>query len=792
VSTSPALRAASGGLVRNPVQTIVVFVVVAAASAAATLGLTLYSSANEGFLNAFAAYHGPDLAVTVDTARVTRAQLARTSSLSGVTQAAGPYPETTVILQGAALPQTRGGGSSGGPALPYSVVGRSSRGGPLDDLTLNRGRWPDGPGEIAIGVYIPLRVQVGGTVTATSLAGRPRLAVTGYGGSEARDEDAWVTPAEISALEKAGAPVQEQMLYRFRSAATAVQINADLAEIRAALPRGAVVSSVSWLLSADQTGTEQDLNTPSAVAFALLGLALAALIVGSVVSALVVAGYRRIGVLKSIGFTPLQVAVAYAAQIAVPTVAGCATGVILGNYWVLPMLGHGAGVFHLTSTIPAWIDVAAPLGICAIAGIAALIPALRAGRLSAVAAIARGQAPRQGHGFAVHRLLSALPIPRPVSAGLSAPFSRPGRSALTLAAICSGLTAVILAVGLGSSLDRASSSSSRGQGAVQVIPAAGPGATLSRSQGQAVARALQAAPGTGPYTGVITLSGGIFNFTTASVGVAGLQIPLNITAYTSRSAWLGWDMISGRWYGNAGEIDVNTAFLTDTGLTVGDHVTLSVDGRLVRTRIVGQVYDPDLADVLTAAQTLGQPAAFPVSQYDIGMRAGVSPQAYTAGLGRALGPGLSVFQPQPGGGVTEFVDTSLIRTLTLMVAVLAALGILNSLLMTTRERVYDLGVFKAMGMTPRQTITMVVCSVIPPALGAAIIALPIAIVIHAATVSAIGSAAGTGIPADIVNIYSAAELALLALAGLAVAGAGALLPASWAAAARTTTNLRAE
>jgi putative ABC transport system permease protein len=792
VSTGPALRAASGGLVRHPVQTIVVFVVVAAASAAATLGLTLYTSANEGFLNAFAVYHGPDLAVTVDPARVTRAQLARTSSLSGVTQAAGPYPETAITLQDAAPPKTRGGGPSGGLALPYSVVGRASQGGPLDDLTLNRGRWPDGPGQIAIGVYIPLRAQVGDAVTATSLAGHPRLAVTGYGGSEARDEDAWVTPAEITALERAGAPVQEQMLYRFRSAATAVQINTDLAEIRAALPRGAVMSSVSWLLSADQTGAEQDLNTPSAVAFALLGLALAALIVGSVVSALVVAGYRRIGVLKSIGFTPLQVAVAYAAQVAVPTAAGCATGVILGNYWVLPMLGHGAGVFHLASTIPAWIDVAAPLGICGIVGIAALIPALRAGRLSAVAAIARGQAPRQGHGFAVHRLLSALPIPRPVTAGLSAPFSRPGRSALTLAAICSGLTAVILAVGLGSSLDRASSSSSRGQGAVQVMPAAGPGAPISRSQRQAVARALQAAPGTGPHTGVISLSGGIFNFTTASVSVAGLQIPLNITAYTSRSAWLDWDMISGRWFGKTGEIDVNTAFLTDTGLAVGDHVTLSVDGRLVRTRIVGQVYDPDLPDVLTAAQTLGHPAAFPVSQYDIGLGSGVSLQAYTAGLARALGPGLSVSQPQPGGGVTEFVDTSLIRTLTLMVAVLAALGILNSLLMSTRERVYDLGVFKALGMTPRQTITMVVCSVIPPALGAAVIALPVAIVIHAATVSAIGSAAGTGIPADVVNIYSAAELALLALAGLAAAGAGALLPASWAAATRTTTALRAE
>ncbi len=789
MSVGPALRAASGGLIRHRVQTIVVFAVVAAASAAATLGLTLYTSANEGFLNAFAVYHGPDLAVTVNAARVTRPQLARTSSLTGVTQAAGPYPETGLSLQAAEAPH--GPEAPAGPPLSYTVVGRSSRGGPLDDLTLNGGQWPVSLGQIAIGVYIPLRVPVGGKVTVTSLAAHPQLTVAGYGGSEARDEDAWTTPAEIAALEKAGAPAEEEMLYRFQHAATAVQINADLHQIRAALPRGAVVSSVSWLLSANQTGSEQDLNTPFAVAFALLGLALAALIVGSVVSALVVAGYRRIGVLKGIGFTPFQIAVTYVTQAAVPALAGCALGVVLGNDWVLPMLGQGAGVFQLANTIPAWIDVAAPLGICAIVGVAALLPALRAGRLSTVAAMARGQAPRQGHGFAVHRLLSALPLPRPVTAGLSAPFSRPGRSALTLAAIFFGLTAVILAVGLNSSLAQASASASRGQGAVQVTPA-GPGAILTPGQDQAVTRALQAQPGTAHEAGVVTLSGGIFNLTSSSVGVAGLQIPLSITAYGGRSAWLGWDMISGHWYDRAGEVDVNTAFLTDTGLAVGDRVTLSVDGRLIRTRIIGQVYDPGLPEVLTTAQTLGHAAAFPASQYDVGLRPGVSTRAYAAGLSRALGPGFSVFRPQLAGGGTGRVDTSLIRILTLMVTVLAALGVLNSLLMMTREHVYDLGVFRALGMTPRQTIAMVLCWVIAPAIGAAILGLPVAIAIHAATVSAIGSAAGTGVPANVIDVYGPAELVLLALGALAVAGAGALLPAGWAAATRTTTALRAE
>jgi hypothetical protein len=42
------------------------------------------------------------------------------------------------------------------------------------------------------------------------------------------------------------------------------------------------------------------------------------------------------------------------------------------------------------------------------------------------------------------------------------------------------------------------------------------------------------------------------------------------------------------------------------------------------------------------------------------------------------------------------------------------------------------------------------------------------------------------------NPYTPADLALLALTGLAIALGGALGPAAWAAASRTTTALRAE
>jgi putative ABC transport system permease protein len=55
-----------------------------------------------------------------------------------------------------------------------------------------------------------------------------------------------------------------------------------------------------------------------------------------------------------------------------------------------------------------------------------------------------------------------------------------------------------------------------------------------------------------------------------------------------------------------------------------------------------------------------------------------------------------------------------------------------------------------------------------------------------------GHAAQTGVPASVLDVYTPAELVLLALSGLVIAVAGALAPAGWAARARTAAALRAE
>jgi len=324
------LTAAKGGAARRRVQTMVIFLVLTAAAAAGTLGLTLATNANAQFLGEFTSQHGAHLAVTIDAAKVTPAQLARTAHLPGVTQAAGPYPETAVFLTGGTASRMPAGHSlpsgvrtesppgqspspssqesphgsrpsgqptpRGVPSLPsnprevtpstgLAVVGRASPSGPLDNIIVRKGRWATRPGEIVIDPNQYGDATIGGTVTVTSAPGQPKLTVVGLALSVTEDQEAWVVPSQLAALRAKGAPVQEQMLYTFTHAATTGQVSADLAELKAALPAGAVTNSVSWLdtegTSAARTGTAH-LATGQAIHMTVGGATVTAKITGQV------------------------------------------------------------------------------------------------------------------------------------------------------------------------------------------------------------------------------------------------------------------------------------------------------------------------------------------------------------------------------------------------------------------------------------------------------------------------------------------------------------------------------
>ena len=170
----------------------------------------------------------------------------------------------------------------------------------------------------------------------------------------------------------------------------------------------------------------------------------------------------------------------------------------------------------------------------------------------------------------------------------------------------------------------------------------------------------------------------------------------------------------------------------------------------------------------------------------------MSAAAYVSSVNQALGSNNPFSATPPHGGEFYVIAVALIGLLSLMVAVASALGVLNTVLMTTRDKVHDLGVFKSIGMRPGQVVTMVICWIAGPAIVAGAIAAPAAMLLNTATLHAMGSTADTAIPASFTQVFPVARLALLSLAALGIAVLGALLPAIWAARARTATALRTE
>jgi putative ABC transport system permease protein len=804
----PVTRAAAGGLARRRVQTIVIGLVLLVSTGACVMALALVADSSTPFDHAFAVQRGAHVLAVVNPARATAADLAATRRLPEVTAAAGPFAEVTVTPK---FTGPNGAQISMGPML---VAGRASPGGPVDDVTLQSGHWAAGPGQLVLAsdpnpgnnVAMPL----GTRLTMPGAAGKVTLTVVGIADSVDSSAAGWVLPGEIAKLRAPGTPPAAQMQYRFRDAGNAAAIRADVAAVTRALPAGAVTGTQSYLAIRAQERSNIAPFVPFVVAFAVLGLALSVLIVANVVSGAVVAGYRRIGVLKSIGFSPGQVVAAYTGQAMVPAIAGCVAGMVLGNLLAAPVLRQTANVYGVGALhVPGWVDLAVPLALCCLTGISALLPALRAGRYSAVQAIAAGRAPRTGHGYAAHRILGRLALPRPVTIGLAGPFARPARTAITLTAVLLGATAVTFAVGLSASLNRVANGLSRASAEpVQVfVPTGGPGGVriVKRSGGKETAGPVPAgssgqpklptpAEATRTVTTALRAQPGTLRYVAQAdqtVSVAGLSQQVALTAFRGDATWTGYGMISGHWYTGPGQAVVGTGFLNDTGKSVGDTVTIVSGGRLVPVKIVGQVFDTDNNGVvmLTGWQTLTRvdPGATP-DQYDVGLRPGVSATSYVRALHLHAPYGVSL----NGRGNDLAVVIGLIGTLTLLLAIVAGLGVLNTVVLHTRERVHDLGVFKAVGMTPRQAITMVVCWVAGIGLVAGLIAIPAGIALHHYVLPTMAAAAGTGLPPSFLRVYGGWQLAALALAGLVIAVAGALLPAGWAAGTRTATALRAE
>ncbi|MGW0187577.1 FtsX-like permease family protein [Streptomyces sp. NPDC003362] len=748
---SAVWRAARAAVKRRRLQTIVIGLVVLCSTTTVLLGLGLLTAASAPFDRAFDQQRGAHAVAAFDPAKASRAQLAQTARRPGVEAAAGPFGQAVLDMPEDWLWMSAGS---------VSVVGRAQPDGPVDRIRLLEGRWATAPGEIV--VNWPVDGTPGTDLLGTELKARgaPALTVVGFATSMSKSAGAWVSPEQMDRLR----PTGTQMLYRFTNAATDRELRAGLTTATAELPAGSLTGEQSYLTLKRAFSAQADAYLPFMTLFGVLGLLVSVLIVGNVVSGAVVSGHRHIGVLKSLGFTPNQVVAVYLTMVSVPAVTGCVIGTLIGNAVARPVLRvafSGIETGSASIGVSWWPSALCLVGMPALVVVAALIPAVRAHRLSAAQAITAGSAPRTGRGLRVQRRLGGTRLPRAVSLGLGQPFTRPGRSLLTMAAIVLGVTTVTLTIGLTSTM-LAYADAGKGDGSARVDVQAAP--ELSDRQTE---RRLRSLPGADQVT-----ARGL-----TKVSITGYTQTVFANFYRGDTQDLASQIVEGHWPAGAGEAAAGPAFLTQHGLSVGDRVTVRLNGKQTPVTIVGELMEGNAQALDSNWQTLAElDPTTEAAEYTVRLDRGADAQRYMEAV-RAADPGLRPSLRHADSTATTTV-VGFASVFTVLLTVVASLGVFNTVLLNIRERRRDLGMLKSIGMTPPQVMVMTVTSV--AALGAVggVLGIPLGVVAHRLVVDHVGV---ISFPEAMKQVWHLPQLAALVLAGVVIAVLGALIPARTAA-----------
>ncbi|HKW72938.1 MAG TPA: FtsX-like permease family protein [Candidatus Dormibacteraeota bacterium] len=775
---STVLRKTLADVRRHKLQTTIVGFVVFLSCVTATLALTLLVETDAPFDRAFEATQGAHLYVTFDATNVSEAQVRATAGLPEISASNGPWrvlPASITI--------------SGGRVRVIPVEGRQRPDGPVARLSLDSGRWVQRDGEVVLSRQLAdeTGLRVGDTLQAGSDSTLPSLAVVGIAVALGNDAAAWVEPSQLPATVSPNLPpAQYLMAYRLKHASTAADIAAAVTAISASVPTDAVADTSNYLdakLNADRTTA---VMIPFLLAFSAFALLASALIIANLVGGAVIAGTREIGIMKSVGFTPAQVVATFAGRMLIPAGAGCLVGLPAGVVLSQPFLDDTAHAFGLPRTF-GFAPGPDALGLGAILLVVVattILASLRAGRQSAASAIASGSSPTGDSGSSQARLTGAMPLPRSLTLGLGDSMAKPARSAMTILAVVIGVATVTFAAGLHLSLGLVASALTRDQQVqVQVYrESVGKDASGGLTEEQATAL-IAGMPGTARYVGVGH----------ADLDVAGAGEKVPVFAYSGDSSWIGYVLIRGRWFGAPGEAVAPTAFFIRTGHHVGDTIAGSFYGQPVTLRLVGEIFDQQGDDVLLRTSFDSLPGQLTVWNYEVQLRPGTDVVAYARSI-EAPGNGISTRLNRENGVDTAFLlINSVLAGLALVLGLIAVSGVFNTVVLNTREKARDFAILKAVGMTPRQVVSMVLASVAMLGILGAAVGIPSGIALHRYIVTVMGQiATSTGVPDVFFHVFDGSLLASLAAAGIVIAMLGALLPAQWAARSRITEVLQAE
>jgi putative ABC transport system permease protein len=803
------LRKTLADIRRRRLQTLVIALVVLLASGTATLALSLVFGSTDPYNRAFTQQRGAHVLQEFNGARVTPGRLRVTARLSAVSAAAGPWATKNVTFEPARVPpdMARIAAQMGPPKLYLKVVGRAAPGGAADDLRLVSGRWLRAADQIVLTRSFARAqgISLGDVIVGLVGNHRVRLSVAGevidvdeMDAANQNPQHAWVLPATLPTLATPGDKPGYEMAYRFHQAATNGDLRTALAQIRSVLPSGALGFTRSYIDVRNNYTITDALILTFLLAFSVFALGAAALIIANIVTGAVLAGFREIGIMKAIGYTPAQVVQMLIGQMLIPAAAASLVGIPLGVLLSRPLLSRSADAMGLPApsafSFPAVLLVLA--GVLLVVCVSAGLPAWRAGMLSPVRAIVAGTAPqgrrsrsqasRKGRWVMrrlrrLHRSLrAALPLPQPIRLGTGQAFARPLRASFTMVAILIGVATVTFAFGVRATLVRGMNDPALNGGSYQV--------EVGRIAPYPDARVMQTLR-TQPRTMAVVARDW------ASVMVDGLSQPVQAIFTRGDATRLGLRPLQGRWYAGPGEAVAPAAFLREAHLHVGDFFNGSINGRRMRFHLVGTLFDTSEFGRILHMDFSTLAAAIPgekPSDYIVRLRPGTDAQSYAIQVNRTSRDFLDVATHDSSASSVLGTVDDVVVVLALVLALIAVAAVFNTVLLNTRERVRDTAVLKAVGMAPGQAVMMVVTSAAILGLLGGIVGIPIGVALHSIVLQVMADLAGNDVSTVHYQVFSLPVLAALILAGVVVAMMGAYLPARWAARTSVAEVLHAE
>lgn len=768
------LRKIRADLLSRPLVSALITLTVAAATVLLTLALTTLMNASGPYNRSFAELNGAHVWLYLDRDRVRRRDLETLAQLPGVTASTGLQVSMPARVK-----------------LGQTYLAASLRAIPVEPPAVNRLRVTEGsPLTLARGQILAGRemndlhqLKVGTTIEVTTQdGGRQALPVVGLAFNPMWDTYRTTQPPYLYVTEETlydlfPEPAVWDWSVGLRLAdPQAVDEVVDLA--KATLPDGAITAHTDWREVRESAEFGVQINVIFLLAFSLFAIVAAALVLMTNIGAAVFSQFRQIGMLKAIGFTRGQIILLYVGQYLLLGLLGGLLGLGVGLLLAPFPLQSAAAALNTVARPPFnLILLATVLGSVVVLVVLTTVgPAWRGAQTNIIQAIAVGfERPRRRPSW-LARLAMALGLPTTVVLGLKDAFARPTRAAMTCLNLTLGVVSIVFSLGLDATITTFAADPSLLGIVYDGVVSRG------QSSDHRTQRLLARAPG------VETFYSQHLFWAETSDGES-----LQVRALDGDVAAFPFHLPEGRFYEpGAAEVVVGQGLLDWLGLAVGDELALVIDEQPVRWRIVGRYFEPANAGqmAMVSLDTLRQVqrAAKP-DTYFLKLAPGADASQLHSYLRRGPAGDLSVtILDKEVPAFIRYLQLTIVALALVLIAI-ALINVFNTAMLSSREKLKEIGVLKTIGMTPGQVGAMI--NVAAGAIGGAavLIGIPLGLALTQIALAALGDYYGFG---RIQTAINWPWLLLLAPLTVVVSMAGSYLPGRWAARVNIVEVLRYE